>query len=87
MSMSFDNPVNADAMKKIREAFGEAAASDEKTFLFDKMPAIDSRVMKEIANTAKQPATIGLHGEGEIVTMSDGTKYRATPQGWQKVKQ
>ena len=85
MSMQFEEPVNDETIKKIREAFGDAVAHDRKTFLFDSMPTIRSDKMTEIANSAKQPAVIELHGEGEIKTMADGTQYRVTPKGWVKV--
>lgn len=87
MSMSFQNPLNDEAYAKIVKEFGEPIAVDgeRKTLLFDRIGQINQQVMKEIANTAKQPATVGMHGEGEIKTMSDGTQYRVTPQGWQKL--
>lgn len=85
MSMQFDQPVNDEAFKKIVETFGEPVAHDRQTFLFDRMGAIKQRLMTEIANAAKQPAAVELHGEGEIKTMSDGTRYRVTPTGWQKI--
>lgn len=85
MSMSFDKEVNEKTKALIKEMFGEPAAEDGKTFLFDEMRSFRQQEMKEIANAANQPATVGIHGEGEIVTMSDGTEYKATPQGWRKV--
>lgn len=86
MSIQFDDPVNEETRQRIREAFGEAVASDEKTFLFDNMREIHQKTMKEIANTAKQPATVGLHRQGEIVTLSDGSRYEVTPRGWRRIE-
>lgn len=85
MSMNFDEPVNDAALAKIIDTFGKPVATDRKTFLFDRIGTIEQRLMKEIANTAKQPATIEMNGEGDIKTMSDGSQYRVTPQGWQKL--
>jgi hypothetical protein len=85
MAMQFDKPVNDEAMAKIVEAFGQPVATDRKTFLFDNMGAIKQRLMTEIANAAKQPATVEVVGEGEIKVMSDGTRYRVTPTGWKKI--
>lgn len=86
MSMSFVNPVSAELAAKIAEEFGQPVATDRKTFLFNRFDAINSKLMKEIANEAKQPVTVEMNGEGEIKTMSDGTQYRVTPQGWKKIE-
>lgn len=85
MSMSFTQPVNDETYAKIIKEFGEPVAHDRKTFLFDHPKVIKQQIMKEIANAAKQPATVAVHGHGDIKTMSDGTQYRVTPQGWQKI--
>lgn len=85
MSMNFTQPVNDEAFTKIKELFGEPAASDRKTLLFDEMNEIRQKDMKEVANLAKQPVTIEIHGEGEIKTLSDGTRYQVTPRGWRKL--
>lgn len=85
MSIQFENPVNDAALEKIKELFGEPVASDRKTLLFDKMGEIRQYEMKEVANLAKQPATVEIHCQGTIKTMSDGTRYEVTPQGWRKL--
>jgi len=85
VSMSFERPVNAEAMAKIKEAFGAHAASDGKTLLFNNMTGFNSRQMTEIANAAGQPATVELHADGDIKVMADGTRYRVTKQGWQRL--
>jgi len=85
MSMNFNEPVNDAALARIKELFGEPVASDRKTLLFDHMTEIHSRDMKEIANLAKQPAAIEIHGDGDIKTMGDGTRYQVTPKGWRKI--
>lgn len=85
MSINFNRELNDDGLAKMREVFGEAVASDGKQFLFDKMQEIKQADMKAIANAANQPATVELHGDGEIKTMADGTRYQVTPTGWKKL--
>lgn len=86
MSMNFQDPVNPEALAKIMDAFGDKVVThDRKTFLLNDAGAIHQKLMKEIANAAKQPATVELNGEGDIKVMSDGTRYRVTPTGWQKI--
>jgi hypothetical protein len=69
----------------IREIFrDDLVAMDEKTALVNRNE-FQQKLMKEIANTAEQPATLELNGEGDIKTMSDGTRYRVTPDGWRKL--
>lgn len=86
MSMTFEQPINAATRAMIEEAFGKPAAADDKTLLFDRMATIRSVDMSAIANAARQPVTVELHSEGEIKTMADGTRYRATKRGWVKVE-
>lgn len=86
MAISFQDPVNNETFAKIMEEFGDkVVTNDRKTFLLTNVDEINQKLMKEIANTAKQPATVELCSEGEIKTMSDGTRYRVTPRGWQKI--
>jgi hypothetical protein len=40
---------------------------------------------REAARLADQPSCIALHDEGDVVTMSDGTKYQITKQGWRRL--
>lgn len=83
MSINFHDPLNSEALIALRE-MAIPVQSDEKTFLFDRLN-IDQRKMKEIANKAGQPLTVELNGEGDIKTLSDGTKYQCTNKGWVKV--
>ena len=85
MSINFENEVNQEAIEKMRKAFGDPVAADGKQFLFDRMQEIKQSDMKAIVNAAKQPAAVELHGEGEIKTMADGTRYEVTPTGWRKL--
>jgi len=85
MSINFDEPVGPEAESMIKELFGDPVASDAKTFLYDKQIVLAQKRMTELANKAKQPATVELNSEGEIKTMSDGTQYQVTPKGWRKI--
>jgi len=83
MSMNFNGPMNAETSERIEELF-KPFAMDERTALIDNL-VCDQKQMKEIANIAKQPVSVELHGDGDIKEMRDGTKYRVTPQGWVKI--
>ena len=85
MSMNFNQPVNPEALRMIEEVFGKPVVSDGKTLLFDNMGEIDSRDMRNIANAAKQPAIIEIHGGSDIKVMADGTRYQVTPNGWRRL--
>lgn len=82
MSINFDKPVNSEALAKIVETFGEPVAKDKKTFLYNNIETIEQRLMKQIANAAKQPAIVELNGVGSRKTMEDGTEYEVTENGW-----
>ncbi|HUD10954.1 MAG TPA: hypothetical protein VMS08_00965 [Candidatus Saccharimonadia bacterium] len=81
MSINFQDPVNGEAMAKLAEAFGQPVATDKKTFLYDRIGAIEQRVMKEIANAAKQPTAVELNTVGDV-KMIDGSPWRLTAHGW-----
>lgn len=84
--MQFDKPMNDNARKMIEEMFGPGVPIDEVTALI-KFDYIDGQKMKKIANTAKQPVTISMVGEGEVKTLSDGSQYQVTNRGWIKLEQ
>jgi len=96
MSMNFDNPMNKETRDKITEMIEKGdlpvpVASDEKTLLFDEQLNLQAKKMADLANTAKQPLSVEVNGvdvEGnaDIKELSDGTKYKVTPRGWQKVE-
>jgi hypothetical protein len=81
VSINFQEPVNNEALAKLAEAFGQPVATDKKTFLYDRISAIDQRIMKEIANTAKQPAAVELNENGSVKIV-DGVRWRLTTAGW-----
>ena len=86
MGMHFEKDVDDETLAKIKDMFGEAEASDRRHFLFNKLNTLDRRAMTELANTAKQPVQVEINNVGDIRTMSDGTQYRVTPQGWRKIE-
>lgn len=78
--------MNDETSEMIAEKFkGAVAALDDKTALINGLVDIKQKDMKEIANTAKQPVSVEMHGDGEIKTLSDGTRYQVTNQGWRKL--
>ena len=84
MSINFKDEVGEDVLEEMKRFFGEQTPMDRNTALID-AKLIDSREMKKLANLANQPVSVELHGAGEIKTLSDGTKYQVTPQGWKKL--
>lgn len=85
MSINFERDVSDSTIEKIRECFGDPVAWDRKQFLFNNMREIRQSEMREVAKTARQPATVEIHGDGEIKTMADGTRYEVTPNGWRRL--
>lgn len=85
MSVNFYGPVNDEAIEKLRKVFGQEVAGDRKTFLYDKLDEIEQSKMKEVVKAAGQSATVELNSIGTIKTMSDGTRYKATPTGWKRL--
>ena len=86
MSINFDNEANPQTRELIEKLFGKPVADDGKHFLMDNVRVIQQKLMKEIANTARQPAKVELHGIGEIKTLDDGSQYEVTPSGWRKIE-
>ena len=89
MSISFEENMNDETRELIEKQFGDKIKlMDKKNVLLERLnEGFKQDDFKEIANTAKQPVTLELHGGGEIKTMSDGTQYQVTKSGWVKVKE
>ena len=85
MSITFDRPIDAKTLEAMLKLFGEPAAVDDRTALYDTLKPIIGRKVSALARTAKQPVTVSFHDEGDIKILSDGTRYRVTPQGWRKI--
>jgi len=86
MSMQFEQPMDEETEKRVKQMFaGNIAVIDEQNVLLEKLTEIQQKEMSKLAKTAKQPVTVNIHDQGDIVKMSDGTEYQVTKQGWQKV--
>jgi len=60
-------------------------ATSEKLKKYFETIELETENALKIANTARQPVSVELNEQGEIKTMSDGTKYQVTPSGWKKI--
>lgn len=87
MSINFKDDMNSEVLERMAEMFGEKLAIVDKRTALINEHAILGEQISELARIAKQPAALELHGEGEIKTMSDGTQYLVTPQGWKKINE
>ena len=86
MSMQFDQPMDKKTSKRIKEMFGDnIVVMDAQNVLLENLSEIHQKQMKVVADTSKQPITMNIHDEDDIVEMTDGTKYQVTPKGWQKI--
>jgi len=86
MSIQFENPMNEETAERIKKTFGDKiAVIDERNVLLERLSEINQKEMKAIANTAGQPVTVNIHDQGDIIEMSDGTKYCVTTKGRMKV--
>ncbi len=88
MSMSFDTPLTNEQSELLNKFLDTkkiaVVAQDDRNVLFDTFSA-QRNEMSKLANDLGQPVTVEINNPGEIKTMSDGTKYRVTPQGWKKI--
>ena len=85
MSINFDKPIEPKVRDMMLKMLGSPIAEDGKTFLYNRWPVLETRVMTEIAKEARQPVTVELNSDGEIKTFSDGTRYQVTRRGWRRV--
>jgi len=86
MSMQFDGPMNEKSLAKMKDLFGDTMiVSDERKALFDNLTEEKQEEFKLFPRKVDQPVTTKIHKEGNIVEMSDGTKYQVTKQGWKKI--
>ena len=91
MSIQLHRPISEETAKAMREALGldKPVATDLRQFLFDNIPpaSIEPDAVKAVEKITLREAKIQIHQFGDIVTMSDGTKYEVTSQGWKKQKE
>lgn len=84
--VTFQNELTADQLEMMRDMLGAETAFDGRTALYNGALELDSKKMGDLARANKAPIKVSIHGEGEIKTMRDGTKYLVTARGWQKVE-
>lgn len=85
MSIQFENPMDEETQRRLREWFGpQIAAMDERLVLLNRLE-LESTKMQDLANRTKGPVVVELHDEGEIKTLGDGTRYRVTAAGWKRM--
>jgi len=86
MSMQFEKPMNEETVEAIKKAFGEKiVVMDRKNVLLENLSMTPQKKMSAIAKKTKQLVALNLHDNGDIVEMSDGTKYQVTDKGWRKI--
>lgn len=86
MSMNFEKPLTDENQEFLREFIGEdIIALDEKTVLF-KTRNVNQQAVSHIAKMVNQVATVEINEPDEIKTLSDGSQYQVTPQGWKKLE-
>ena len=81
----FPNGITVSQADLMRETFGPESVFDGFTALYDGGLDVSGDRVSALANQVGQPVEVSVHGDGEIVEMRDGTKYRVTRKGWQKV--
>ena len=59
---------------------------DVKNVLLEKIGDFEQQQMEDIKYRAVKPVETKLYDENDIVEMTDGTKYKVTPEGWRKVE-
>jgi hypothetical protein len=85
-SINVPTEFTAEQHRMMREAFGKAAAEDERTKLFDTLQQIDQAQMRQIVRAGNEPVTVELHAARERKTMADGTVYEVDECGcWKRV--
>lgn len=86
MSMQFDEAMDEKSKAAIMKAFGDTmAVSDEKTALFDNLTEEKQEEFEAFPYEIDQNVTTKIHKGGDVVEMSDGTKYQVTTKGWRKI--
>ena len=85
MSMNFDDPMQPETKQRIKKLFGDGlTAIDDHTALFENTQLVRDE-LKAALQAEKQPVSVEIHEDGDIKTMSDGTRYQVTKRGWVKL--
>ena len=87
MGMHFEEPMDEATALEIRKTFEQKiAVMDAKNVLLEKIGDFEQQQMEDIKYRAVKPVETKLYDENDIVEMTDGTKYKVTPEGWRKVE-
>lgn len=85
MSVNFEKPLSDEQQEIVKEFFGaDFAAGDDRTALINSTKFYQ-REMSDMARKLNQVVTLELNEPGEIITLSDGSRYQVTPEGWRKL--
>ena len=85
MSMNFDRPLTDEQQQVFREFMGDRVeAMDKSTALLNTRNFVGSE-MSDLARKLNQVVTLEMNEPGEIKTLSDGSRYQVTPEGWRKL--
>jgi hypothetical protein len=85
-SMTFDAPIEGDALALALELLGHPAAHDRQTFLFDSIARVTQIALTCISTRVGHAPALALYHVADIVALGDGELYRATQYGWQRVR-
>ena len=85
MSVNFEKPLSDEQQEIVKEFFGERLETmDEQTALLNTNQLFGNE-MCNLARELNQVVTAELNQGGEIKTLSDGSRYQVTPEGWRKL--
>ena len=85
MSMNFNKPLSEENQSFIRDFMGDdLVALDQNKALFN-AGQVNQQALKHIANELNQVVEIEANAPSEIKTMSDGSRYQVTLQGWKRL--
>lgn len=85
MSINFKEDLSDSQQAMIQKLFGrEVEAMDKRIVLLNTREVLRSD-MSEVARETNQVVELELNEEGDIKTLSDGSKYRVTKEGWKKI--
>ncbi len=86
MSINFNQPIDDSDQEFVRKFLkDDLVALDKRTALFNTETFDTADVGERIAEKTHQAVTIEVNHMGETKTMSDGTKYQVTAEGWVKL--
>lgn len=84
MSINFDNDIGSEARQMIEKLF-DVEAIDERTALLNRINQPFSRkLMRDISNAAKQPATLEINRIGDRKEVG-GVVYELDEKGWKRL--